>query len=168
MGRRATTGQRLARAAAVVLVLVAAGCGDVVSDGEGGPAASGEPLELTDNRMPVTMNYRVTGTPIVGQPVAVEIGLAPDDGSAIDDHPLILTYRAPEAESLAFPDGQAAQIAVVKAADGGFRPQQITTIPQRDGRVFLTVTAAVETDTGSVSRSLSVPLDVRGAASDAE
>ncbi len=140
--------------------LTLSGCGDVLTGDADGPAGSGEPLELADAALPVSFSYDVIGAPIVGQPVAVAVTVE----STISDRPMTLRYRAPEAESLTFPDGQAETVNLPSFGDAGPQTRQITVVPQRDGRVFLTVSVSVETDTGAVVRSQSVPIDVRNAA----
>ena len=144
-----------------------AGCGDVTPAGTGTttPApAAGEPLAGAEQGAPMTLGYNVIGNPIVGQQVAVEITISTD----LDDRPIRLSYRPAEAGSLEFPDSQSPSIEVVPVAGSPLRPQQVTVIPQRDGRVFLTVSASVDTDRGGIMKSLSVPLEVRPAPLDSE
>ena len=142
--------------AASVFLWVSA-CGDLLTGDPDGLAGSGEPLELAEGRLPISLGYEVIGAPIVGEPVAVAVTVESD----IIDRPMTLRYRAPEADSLTFPEGQAEEVNLPSFGDGGAQTRQITVLPQRDGRVFLTVSVSVETDTGAVVRSQSVPIDVR-------
>ena len=71
-----------------------------------------------------------------------------------------LEFRVPEANSITFPEAQPQSVQVVSLAGAELRPQTVNVIPQRDGRVFLTVTARLETDKGAVRKSMSVPLQV--------
>jgi hypothetical protein len=138
------------------------GCGDVTpagTTGQGPAPVSGAPLPGAEEGAPMTMEYAVIGNPIVGQPIAVEITISTD----IDDRSITLTYRPAEAGSLEFPESQPMSIEIVPVSGSAIRPQQVTAIPQRDGRVFLTVSASVETDKGAVTKSMSVPLEVRPA-----
>lgn len=143
-----------------MLAIFIAGCGDVGSSGAtSAEPASGDPLELDAGRAPLSLSYRVAGNAVVGQPVAIEVSVE----TALSERPVVLRYRAPEADSLAFPESQAMAMEVLVVEGARRRPQQITVIPNRDGRIFLTVSASIETDTGAVSRSISVPIDVRRA-----
>ena len=148
--------------AITVCIGLIAGCGDVTPAGTATPVpapAAGQPLADAGQGAPMTLAYSVIGNPIVGQQVAVEITIATD----LDDRPIRLSYRPAEAGSLEFPESQSPSIEVVPVAGSPLRPQQVTVIPQRDGRVFLTVSASVDTDRGGVMKSLSVPLEVRPA-----
>jgi len=163
---RAETENPVSRApalAAVAVVAVVAACGDLTPAGSpagsDGAPTTGEPLETGQPGAPITLGYRIDGNPVVGQPVGIEISLT----ITLDDRPITLTYRVPEAGSLAFPESQAASIEILPVAGIEPRPQQVTVIPQRDGRVFLTVAAVVETDTGSMQKSMAVPLQVERA-----
>lgn len=105
---------------------------------------------------PVTLRYRVLGTPLVGQPVAVEIELASEE----TDRPLALSYAVTDAESLLFAAEQPRRIELsIPDAEGTAR-RQVTVVPQREGRLFLTVTAEVETASGAMLRSMAIPLSV--------
>ena len=46
------------------------------------------------------------------------------------------------------------------AANEDFIAQQVTVIPQRDGRLYLNVGASVETESGSMSSTMAIPIQV--------
>lgn len=143
----------------LLALLLAAGCGDVTparSDADGPGPTTGLPLAGGETGAPISLEYTVIGTPVVGENVAVEISIS----TSLDDRPITLSYRPAEAGSLGFPETQAATIEVVPVTGSPPRPQQLIVIPRRDGRLFLTVSAAVETDRGAVIKSMSIPLQV--------
>ncbi len=141
-------------------VLTLAACSDVTPAGsgvsEGEAPTTGAPLAGETASTPVTLDYRVVGNPVVGKPVGIEIQV----DTPVTDRPIELEYRVPEANSITFPEAQPQTVQLVSLAGAEFRPQTVNVIPQRDGRVFLTVTARLETDKGAVRKSLSVPLQV--------
>ena len=145
--------------ALLAIGLLSNGCGDGTrTKGTTTSAAptSGEPLGIDEPGAPIEFRYAVNGSPVVGKPVSVSVTLT----TPVEDRPIRLTYRAPEAGSLTFPESQATSVDVLPIGDAERRPLQVTVIPQRDGRVFLTVVASMETDTGAVMRSISIPLQV--------
>lgn len=150
----------------LVIAALATACGDGTRS-RATPAASapttGAPLDVEEDGAPISFRYNVNGNPVVGKPVSVSLTLR----TPVEDRPITLTYRAPEAGSLEFPESQSSSIEVLPIGDAERRPLQVTVIPQRDGRVFLTVSANMETDTGAVMRSISIPLQVARAAPDA-
>ena len=141
-------------------VLTLAACSDVtpagsaVTDGEA--PTTGAPLAGETASTPVTLDYRLVGNPVVGKTVGIEIRV----DTPVTDRPIELEYRVPEANSIQFPDAQPQTVQLVSLAGAELRPQTVNVIPQRDGRVFLTVTARLETDKGAVRKSMSVPLQV--------
>jgi len=74
---------------------------------------------------PVTITYNIIGTPIVGQPLAIDIQV---DSTASNE----------KAPSL----------------------RQVRITPLREGRLFLNVSATVETDGGSISTVMAIPVQV--------
>lgn len=149
---------RLALGLSMVLLLAA--CSDVTPAAsgvsEGDAPTSGAPLEAAAATVPVTLDYRVVGNPVVGKAVGIEIQV----DTPVTDRPVDLEFRVPEANSILFPEAQPQSVQVVSLAGAELRPQTVNVIPQRDGRVFLTVTARLETDRGAVRKSMSVPLQV--------
>ena len=61
---------------------------------------------------------------------------------------------------MTFPESQAASTALVPRAGAELRRQQLTLVPQREGRLFMVVSAEVETDTGTMMKSMSIPIQV--------
>lgn len=120
------------------------------------PDAAPLPASVGKLTAPVDIDYEIMGNPIVGQPVAVNVRVS----TPLDDRPIMLDYRVSEIGSMTFPESQAATIELLPLASSELRSQQVTVIPQREGRLFLVVSAQVQTDTGTVMKSMSIPIQV--------
>jgi hypothetical protein len=103
----------------------------------------------------------VIGAAVVGVPVSVNLQVS----SSQPDRPVTLEYRSNDASAMVFPESQAQRIEMGAAPDEGPRMQQVTIIPQREGRLFLNISAAVETENGTMFRSVAVPIQVGPAVS---
>ena len=108
---------------------------------------------------PISFRYEVQGTPIVGQPVAINIFVA----SSVSDLPINLFYRVNDASSMLFPESQAQQTKFVAEAQDQPRELQITVIPQREGRLYLNVSAEIEAADGTLLKATSIPIQVGSA-----
>ena len=108
---------------------------------------------------PISFRYEVQGTPIVGQPVAINIIVA----SSVTDLPINLFYRVNDASSMLFPESQAQQTKFVAEAQDRPRELQITVIPQREGRLYLNVSAEIEAADGTLLKTTSIPIQVGSA-----
>lgn len=151
-----------------LLVLMLAGCergsGVGASDGVERPARQGADSKDDPGRerspgkpsAPVDIGYRVLGTPLVGQPVAIELTLA----SPLAGQQLRLSYFINDSESLRFADSQPREIELSIDADEGSAARQVTVVPQREGRLYLNVTAEIETEIGFLLKSMAIPLSV--------
>jgi len=104
---------------------------------------------------PVRFAYRVVGTPVVGQPVTIDLEVS----SNVGDRPVTLTYRNPDKTALSFPESQAASVPLVLDDERAIA-QQVTIIPMREGRLYLNVAAEIETETGSLSSVTAIPIEV--------
>ena len=105
---------------------------------------------------PVSIEYDVIGNAVVGQPVGINLRIV-SRGKA---QPVTLHYRVNDSSAMLFPESQAQRIDMPAGAGNGPRQQQVTVIPQREGRLFLNVSAEVETDNGTMFRSLAIPIQV--------
>ena len=104
-------------------------------------------------------DYKVIGTPIVGQPVAIDLQFE----SSLGDQTFDVSYRVNDATALDFPESQVKNISISPSAgEGKVRraAQQVTVIPMREGRLYLNVAAKVEGDAGSLSNVIAVPIQV--------
>ncbi|NIV18838.1 MAG: hypothetical protein GWN47_10680 [Woeseiaceae bacterium] len=110
---------------------------------------------------PVQIDYKIIGTPIVGQPVAIDLYLK----STIGQGEISIDYRITDATAMQFPESQAEKVTMAAApADEPSSRQQVRVIPLREGRLYLNVTAEVSTDTGTLSTAQAIPIQVGGAA----
>lgn len=131
------------------------------SAGAGGtPAAA--PAQAVEGRSPgkpaapVDIEYRILGTPLVGQPVAVEIRLS----SPAAGQRLRIQYSINDAGSLVFADAQPRSIDVEIPRDASAAARQVRVVPQREGRVYLNVAAEVTTENGMMLKSIAIPISV--------
>lgn len=108
---------------------------------------------------PVTITHRIIGNPIVGQPVAIEIEFK----SNIGPQAMTVSYRVNDATALQFPETQLMSVSMAPFDDDERGSQQVTVIPLREGRLYLNVSASIETNSGSVSSVSAIPLQVGGA-----
>ena len=118
------------------------------------------PARTSKVQNPVQIDYRVIGTPIVGQSVAVELQLR----STLGTEPYRVSYRVNDPTAMQMPESQAASVSVTPAARGELHSQQVTVIPMREGRLYLNVAAEVETDSGSMQTVIAIPIQVGAAA----
>ncbi len=105
---------------------------------------------------PFRVSYDVVGTAIVGSPVTVNIRVSTTLGSK----PVTVSYRINDASAMAFHDAQPSRVEVSPAANEDFVTQQVTIIPQREGRLYLNVATSVETEEGSRSSVVAIPIQV--------
>ena len=105
---------------------------------------------------PFTVSYKVIGTPIVGSPVTLDLRVRSTMGSA----PVMIRYRINDASAMLFPDAQPSEVELAPAANDDFIGQQVTVVPQREGRHYLNVAASVETENGSMSSIMAIPIQV--------
>lgn len=105
---------------------------------------------------PFSVSYKVIGTPIVGSPVTVDLRVT----STLGSEPVKVSYRINDASAMMLHEAQPAEVEMVPAANDDFIAQQVTVIPQREGRLYLNVGASVETDNGSMSSMIAIPIQV--------
>ena len=105
---------------------------------------------------PFTVSYNVIGTPIVGSPVTVDLRVT----STLGSHPVKVSYRINDASAMRFHEAQPSEVEMTPNARKDFVEQQVTVIPQREGRLYLNVGASVETENGSKSSVMAIPIQV--------
>ncbi|MGB5245763.1 MAG: hypothetical protein WBM54_07885 [Woeseia sp.] len=105
---------------------------------------------------PVSIEYKVLGTPLVGQPVAIEIKVASNDPGQL----MRLSYFINDTDSMLFADSQPESIDIEIPRDEAVAARQVRLVPQREGRLYLNVTAEVTTSDGMMLKSISVPISV--------
>lgn len=157
----------------IILAAVCAGaiitaCGEAGDRQEPGAAAETPVAVLTPDEKysitgkpqgPVKIDYRIIGTPVVGQPVTVDLKIK----SYAGDTPVTLSYGTNDSTAMTFPESQQRTVSLAFVEDERPAGQQITVIPAREGRLFLNVTAHMQTDTGSLQTVTAVPIQVGAA-----
>ena len=108
---------------------------------------------------PVRIDYRIIGTPVVGQPVTVDLKVR----SNVGDTPITLSYGSSDSTAMSFPESQQRMVSLAFVDDERTAGQQVTVVPAREGRLFLNVTAHMQTDTGSLQTVTAVPIQVGAA-----
>ena len=105
---------------------------------------------------PFRVNYRLIGTPVVGAPLSIDLRVT----SPLERNAVALSYRIADATAMTLHESQPADIMAEFAANEEFVDQRITIVPQREGRLFLNVTAAMDTETGRASTTMAIPIQV--------
>jgi len=109
---------------------------------------------------PIGIDYAIIGTPVVGQPVSINLEVS----SSLRNRAVTLNYRINDARNLTFPEAQAQRVALAAFGDGDNDndrvSQQVTVVPQREGRLYLNVYAEVDTEEGTLLKSVAIPIQV--------
>jgi len=105
---------------------------------------------------PVKIAHSLVGTPVVGQPLAINLSLTSMRGVV----PMAVEYRINDATAMRFPEQQVRAATVNPDAATLEAIQQVTVIPQREGRLYLNVSVGVESDTGTSSTVMAIPIQV--------
>lgn len=105
---------------------------------------------------PFSISYNIIGTPVVGSPVTVELRVSSSLGLQV----VRLDYSIPDETSIMLHDAQPASMDAEFAANEGWVDQRVTIIPQREGRLYLNVSASVATDDGRSSTTIAIPVQV--------
>jgi hypothetical protein len=105
---------------------------------------------------PFSVSYKVIGTPIVGSPVTINLRVM----STLGSQPIKVRYRVNDASTMMFHEAQPSEIEMAPAANENFVTQQVTVVPQREGRSYLNVSASFETEEGTMSTVVAIPIQV--------
>ena len=104
---------------------------------------------------PINIDYEIMGTPVIGVPLSINVKVS----SALDQ-PVTVNYRIIDTTSLMFTDAQSERVSLVPAGDETFSAEQVTVIPQREGRLYLNVSAEIETEFGMMAKVMAIPIQV--------
>jgi hypothetical protein len=107
-------------------------------------------------RGPFEIDYEIIGTPIVGNPVVVQLRLVSTSGP----RPIHLEYNINDASSMSFAEAQPQSIDLEPAANEDTLLQRVSIIPQKEGRIYLNVNASFESADGTVSTITAIPIHV--------
>jgi len=108
---------------------------------------------------PVRVSYRIIGTPVVGQPVTIDLKVE----SNVGDQPIKLNYGTNDSTAMVFPESQLKSVALDFIDDERESSQQVTITPMREGRLFLNVSAEMQTENGSLQTVTAIPIQVGAA-----
>ena len=136
---------------ALLLLLGTAAVGaDLGEEGDADPAGK--------FRAPISFAYEILGNPIVGQPIAINLQVSSSQSDTIT-----VEYRIIDSSSMIFPESQALKVEVSPSSDDVPAQQQITVVPQREGRLYLNVSGSIETENGPMIRATAIPIQVGSA-----
>ena len=134
--------------------------------GSAGSAAGAKPLPDIAGRgsmsagkpsAPISMDYEVLGKAFVGLPVAINVTVR----ATQDTGPISVQYSINDASALLFQEGQVQQRQYSDHSD--LDMQQVVVVPQREGRLYINVSAEVQTPRGSMIKSMAIPIQVGNA-----
>lgn len=117
------------------------------------PASPGKPSA------PISMKYEILGNPVVGQPVAINVEVRSTSGN----HPVTVQYSINDSSALVFQQGQVERLQFTANAEKSASEQQLAVIPQREGRLYVNVSAEIQTADGSMIKSMAIPIQVGSA-----
>lgn len=108
---------------------------------------------------PISMRYEIMSNPVVGQPVLINVMVSSNAG------PVEVEYSITDRSALTFQAGQVERLEIADPSSGTAR--QLSVIPQREGRVYVNVSAQVQTPGGAMVRSMAIPIRVGAAPAEA-
>ena len=104
----------------------------------------------------ISIDYEVLNTPKVNEIVLVNLVVDPADKTEM----IHLNYQIMINEDLKFNENQLQDIKISPKSDASVHEQQISLIPLRKGRVFFVVSATINYKKKTVTKTLSIPLNV--------
>ena len=104
---------------------------------------------------PIDIAYEILGEPVVGIPLSINVRV-----SSQLNKPITMSYQIVDSTSLMLSDAQADTVSLAPIGEDAYSIEQVTVIPQREGRLFLNVTARAETDSGMMAKVTSIPIQV--------
>jgi len=127
-----------------------------INNGEKGKVVHHMDSTTVKPRPPVNLDYKILGTPEIGEPLTIEITVT----SALDDIPVQVDYRAIDNQALRFMpnsgDGQSFKFNNLSAPG----TRNIVVIPEQEGRNLITVTTQLQMPDGVVSFSQAIAIQV--------
>lgn len=153
--------------AAIVLSLSLGACNEGSDDSdsvESTPAvvnANSKPAAMISTSpgkpsAPISMRYEILGNPVVGQPVAINVEVRSTSGN----HAVTVQYSINDSSALVFQAGQVERLRVTANAEKTGSMQQLAVIPQREGRLYVIVSAEIQTVDGAMIKSMAIPIQV--------
>ena len=108
---------------------------------------------------PISMRYEIMSNPVVGQAVQINVSVTSAEG------PVDVRYSITDRSALQFQQGQVESLEIADPSTGAV--QQLSVVPMREGRLYVTVSAEVQAPGGSMIRSMSIPIKVGAAPAEA-
>lgn len=109
-------------------------------------------VTASNSTRPISLKFRVSGRPQVGQPVQVILALAAADDAEIERiHASVSVSEGLQLQSERNFDAD-------ELSAGETVRREITVVPQRAGVLDITTTIVVDSSAGSMARSYSIPL----------
>ena len=104
---------------------------------------------------PISIDYEIIGTPVIGIPLSINVKV-----SSTLNQPIRMNYRIIDTTSLMFADAQAQSTSLILVDEEAFATEQVTVVPQREGRLYLNVSAEIETELGMMAKVMAIPIQV--------
>lgn len=120
------------------------------------PLVSPTPANGPAENVPITLDYTLIGAPLVGESVAINVEIS----TPAADQAVRLTYRSAEEGDMSFPESQAAATTLPPLSNGTVRRHQFALIPQREGRIYVVISAELDAEHAATIKSISVPIQV--------
>lgn len=155
----------------IPIMFVVAGCGNgsvdkdasdmaaATSTADVGAKTQAEGLRTAKPQGPVTISYKIIGTPIVGQPVGIDLQVQ----STLGPQEIVLSYRINDTTAMQFMEAQPARVSIAPTTDIKPSLQQVRVVPLREGRLFLNVSASVKGQEALLSSVIAIPIQVGAA-----
>ncbi|HTP39531.1 MAG TPA: hypothetical protein VMI92_08135 [Steroidobacteraceae bacterium] len=111
-------------------------------------------VSAAHSTVPIDLRFELKERPTLNAATDVELALVPDGNTAINH--IRLSFQSVDGLDLANPD----PVSYDKPEPGVAITQNIGVVPRRAGVLYFTVTALIDNDDGSLSRSYTIPLVV--------
>ena len=144
-----------------VAALLLAACGADKGTESGASLTAADKREIASDAPvspggPVRISHKVVGTPIVGQPLLIDLNFESRGNAA----PMTVDYRINDTTALTFPEQQVRSATITPESGALAATQQVTVIPQREGRLYLNVSVAIESEMGPSATVMAIPIQV--------
>ncbi len=106
---------------------------------------------------PISMRYEILGNAVVGSPVAINVQIS----ATGDQGPVEVHYSISDYSAMVFQQGQVERLQISGKVSENM--QQLAVVPQREGRLYVNVSAEVQTPGGAMIKSMAIPIQVGNA-----
>lgn len=132
-------------------------------DGNSNKQINDKPLDAVNNLLMIdevssviNFSYNILGNATVGEVTTINVII--NEGNYKDE--IILSYRIGVTDDLIFGENQLQSMTLNTLSNGLYPAQQVTVIPQREGRLFLVVSADITSNNEIITKSTAIPIDV--------